>query len=48
LRDFYEICSVCRDALAVKIWTDFLEGLRSYGSVKLRVSSFHQIVSAPI
>ena len=33
LRDFHKICRVCtpfQDALAVKIWLDLREGLRSY------------------
>jgi len=41
LCDFYNICRVCtpfQDALGVKIWLDFLEGLWSYGGFKLRVS----------
>jgi len=46
---FYDICRLYRcvlafrDALAVKIWMDFLEGLRSCGFE----SSFPKIFSAP-
>jgi len=39
LRDFHKICRVYttfQDALAVKIWLNLLEGLRSYGGFKLR------------
>ena len=38
---FYKICRVCtpvQDALGVKTWLDLLEGLWSYGGLKLRVS----------
>jgi len=36
-----------QDALAVKIWLDLLEGLRSYGGLKLMESGFPQTFSAP-
>ena len=39
LRDFHKICRICtafQDALAAKIWLDLLEGLWSYGGLKLR------------
>ena len=39
VRDFHKICRVCtafQDALGVKIWLDLLEGLWSYGGIKLR------------
>ena len=50
LRDFNKICRVCipfQDALGVKIWLDLVKGLWSYGGLKLRVSGFPQIFSAP-
>jgi len=50
LRDYHKIyrfCNAFQDALAVKIWLDLLEGLRSYVGFKYRVSGYTQIFSAP-
>jgi len=50
LRNFHKICTVCtpfKDALAVKIWLDMLEGLWSYRGFNLRGSGYPQIFSAP-
>ena len=51
LRDFHKIRSVCRSfqfALAVKIWMDLLNVLRSYGGFKLRGSGSPNFSAPPI
>jgi len=48
LRDFHEIRAICtpfQDVVTVKIWTDLLKGLRSYGGFNVGYS-FPQIYSA--
>ena len=50
LRDFHKSCIVCtsfQDALGVKISLDLLNGLWSYGGLKLMVSGWCQIFSGP-
>jgi len=50
LHDFHKICTVCtsfQDALGVKILSDLLKALWSYGGFKLRGSGCPQILSAP-
>jgi len=50
LRDFYEICRIhilFQDALTVKIWTNFLKGLRSCGGFKYRGSGFPKYSAPP-
>ena len=49
-RDFHKICKVCtpfQDTLAVKILSDLLKGLWSYGGFKLMGSGCPEIFSAP-
>jgi len=49
-RDFHKICRVCtpcQDALGDKIWLDLLEGLWSYGGLKLRGSGYPKFSAPP-
>jgi len=50
LHDFYKSCRICpsfKDALAIKVSLDLLQGLWSYGGFNLTGSGYPQIFSAP-